>query len=342
MKFASPASHAATITLKDSTCQKPHFFTLAKVICAAAIALIRNEGIRSSIIGISARLFLASDESILVTIIRFLEIFRVMIQRNTIALTMRHPSLLFKYRRDYLAKSFNRASRRQILTFHYKYMADVINDGFYEQLFNGNPCLWQKTIDKELVAISLGFNPKYSSEGDVSLILEKDLVSLYELSFTIVPGALIGAETPEALLVARMQGRRRLFEAIKHTTKICQDVAPPYLLMAAVQGVANALGIKIVAGVPTDDQLSRKLMFNYDALWETFLATKTVRNFYVILIPFSHKPLEQINSAHRRRTRSKREFRNQITESAGNYITSFMMRIPSGSWGRFTSRDVSV
>jgi len=283
---------------------------LSKLIYAVTINSVRRL-LKNGVVGMTTKVFSfasavsISDGSIINTIVRHLEVVRVMTRPNTISLTKRHPSLIYKYFGMYIAKSFTITDRREILTAHYLYMDNILKDTFYDQLWKAKPVLWQKMIDKELFTISLRFAHNDDYQGDLSLIFEKDLVTLYELSFTLVPGRLIGIAAARVLLVARVQGRSNQFEAIRRATKMCHDIAPPYLLMAAAQAIAGALDIGHIAGVSNKEQLTIGMVepFNYDAFWEKFLAIKTCLNFYVIPMPFCGKPIEQISAGHRRRTR---------------------------------------
>lgn len=261
----------------------------------------------------------------------FLQLVRVLIEPNMIELTRSHPSLIYKYQRKYLAKSIRREQRIELLRFHYEFMATLVNARFYKHLVSGNFALWQSVVNSELVEILLRF-PEYGREGDLSLILEKDGRPIYELSFTVVPGSIIGISAAEAMLVARIQGRKGQFDEIRRATKMCRDVSPPYLLMAAAEGVASALDIKLVAGVSASNQLSDGTSFNYGAFWETFSGEKTGTDFYVIPIPLSGTPLEQCNPGHRRRTRLKREYKVQLAEGVrATFIREYRKRWPHGT-----------
>ncbi len=309
---------------------------LSKLIYAVTIDFFRRL-IKNGVVGMPTKILSSasavsiSDGSIIRTTVGHLEVFRVMTRPNTISLTRRHPSLINKYFGTYIAKSFTINDRQEILISHYLYMSNIVKDTFYDQLWKAKPVLWQQMSDKELFTISLRFNHLHDYEGDLSLIFEKDLVTLYELSFTLVPGRLIGIAAARALLVARVQGVSKQFEAIRRATKMCHDIAPPYLLMAAAQAIAGALDIGHIAGVSNKEQLTKDMVepFNYDSFWEKFLAIKTCLNFYVIPMPFSGRPIEQISAVHRRRTRFKRQFKIQIAECVRiSFVEKFLKMQP--------------
>jgi uncharacterized protein VirK/YbjX len=103
--------------------------------------------------------------------------------------------------------------------------------------------LWQETIEQRVFEIRLSFTGELHHEGDLLLEFLEDRVPLYHLSFTITPGSLVGSEYAQVALIARVQGVLGQFDAIRRATKICLDIAPPHLLMGAVQGVCGALKV---------------------------------------------------------------------------------------------------
>lgn len=297
-------------------------FSVRKIVYVATIDFILSKGI--------VRAFDKSAK-ILLTLRRLPKIVCVLTDPNTIALTRHYPGLIYKWQGRYLAKSFRSKQRSQILKFHYEYIANRVNARFYKRLLDGKLLLWQRTVTGEFVAISLCI-PEHGREGDLSLILEKDSMPIYELSFTLLPGTLVGIAAAETMFVARIQGRKGQFDMIKAATKISRDISPPYLLMAAAEGLASALDVKFVAGVGTKDQLCKGRTFNYDSFWATFLAAKTRANFYVISIPISGRPLEECNPTHRRRTQRKREFKAGLTEDVRmTFIQEYRKSAPGGA-----------
>ncbi len=144
---------------------------------------------------------------------------------------------------------------------------------------------------------------------------------IYQLSFTIAPGELLGCSEPRALFVGRVQGVKERFEQIRRATKLCRDITPPHLLLAAAQGIASELDVALVVGVPNEEQPSKMQVggfpfpFDYDTFWKDCSATLSPRKFYVLPAEFGGKPLDQISADHRRRARHKRQFRTMINES---------------------------
>lgn len=279
---------------------------------------------------------LVLDESIVSMVIGHFAVLRVMSHRVTIPLTNRHPDLPIKYFKNYLANSFSKKSRREILKLHYQYLAEHVVESFYNEIIESAPLLWNATIDENRYTISLSFNTKLHHEGDLSLTFSQNDMWIYELSFTIVPGAVINSAADRVLFVGRVQGAKQK-TAIKTATKECHDISPPYLLMAAAQSIAGALAIDVIGGVCNREQLARleddasMFFFDYDAFWESFVVRETGATFYEIQVPLLHKPIEQIKICHRRRTRRKRQFRDRIASSVAQSFAKRLLKTDAGT-----------
>ena len=276
-----------------------------------------------------------SDESIVAMMIGHFEVVRIMNCSGARALTKRYPNYVNKYVTDYLAKRFSKKSRREILKFHHQYLMEHVTESFYEQILQSRSVLWNEIVDENSYAISLSFSPQWHSEGDLSLTFDRNDIPLYEISFTIVPGDLIGCAADHALLIGRVQGRKGQIEPIRIGTKAFHDIAPPHLLLAAAQSIAGVLAIGVVGGVSNEQQLARSVYdasdcyFNYDAFWETYLVQKKSAVIYTITVPFPDKPIEQVNAAHRRRARLKRRLRKQIADSVGATFAKNFLKTPT-------------
>ncbi len=278
---------------------------------------------------------LVLDESFVAIVIGHLEVVRIMNHRGTLLLTKRHPDLLVKYFRNYLAKSFSKKTRREIMKFHYQFLEHICAS-FHEQILDNGPVLWSDIKDDNSYTISLSFNSKWHNEGDISLTLNQNDISLYEISFTIVPGYSINSAADAVLLVGRVQGSKYHADAIRSATRACHEVAPPHLLLAATQGIARALAIDAIGGVSNKEHVSKAeegeaagFFFNYDAFWETFAVKESAASIYEIPVPFAQKPLKLINVAHRRRTRRKRQFKNHIAEVVGAAFAETFLKMQS-------------
>ena len=230
-----------------------------------------------------------------------------------------------KYLSGYLAKSLNKRARREVLLHHYRALVERAEPDFLKRIVSGAYLLWSKESDLGAHSIMLTFNPLHY-EGDLSVVFESDGERISEISFAIVPGSAIDSFAPELLFIGRVQGAKDRFTEIKRATKLCCDVTPQYMLMIAIQSIARSLGITAVAGV-TDENLVATdpniyYRFGYNAFWENWAERPTARNFYEMPVPLPRTALHAIKASHRRRTRKKRSFKDEVAEEIAARLRS--------------------
>ena len=263
------------------------------------------------------------------TIAGHIKVCRFFLQPQTRSLLNHLPHILNKYFVKYLASSFEKTLRRKILLHHYGFIAARLADDFYDLILNRRYILWQMRNVLGLSTISLAVSDHHQ-EGDLSLLFLVENVEVFVISFSIVKGELVGCPGREVLLIARVQGVKHQREAIRQGTKSCHDIAPSLMLMAALQGVAQTLGIDTVAGVGNLEQLIRagkgrkEFGFDYNDYWEKLLAVPSGSGFYVMPVPLLQKPLMDIVISHRRRTRRKRQFKADVTAVSARSFAQLM------------------
>ncbi len=256
-------------------------------------------------------------------VVEHFEVVRVLDRCGALPLTARFPNYVNKYVVPYLAKRFDKKTRREILKFHHACLDECLIGSFYTEVLERRPALWNEVIDGAKYTISLSFNPNWHSEGDLSLTFERNGVSLYELSFSIVPGSSVGSAAKRVLLVGRVQGLKGQSDEIRAGTRACHDIAPPALLVDAAQTIAAVLGVDGFGGVSNQEQLAKSVYdvsgfyFDYDAFWASFPVEKSKADIFLIPVPFPEKPLGQVSAAHRRRARNKRRQRKKIADCVG-------------------------
>jgi hypothetical protein len=96
------------------------------------------------------------------------------------------------------------------------------------------------------------------------------------------------------------------------------EISPRAVLIAALQGIAEAIDVRTVAGVCATNQLSYKEseaeLFDrvYDQFFRSIGATGPSNGFYFFGVPL---PDKLIGPGHRRRKQLKREFKKEISKS---------------------------
>ena len=246
MKFAqaripSEVLFAAICTASTPARAVREYVPILKSLWAGTTHLIRKLCRGDAFVVASKLRKSVSEEALFVAIVGHFELIRLLNRSGARALAKQHPNYVNKYVAPYLAKSFSQKSRKEILKFHHQYLAEHVTELFYHKILQSPSILWKDIIDGNRYAISLSFDAQWHAEGDLSLCFEMNEVTIYQISFTIVPGNLIGCPAVQALLVSRAQGKKGQAEAIRIATRACRRVAPPHLLMAAVQSIAGYL-----------------------------------------------------------------------------------------------------
>lgn len=288
-------------------------------VARAAITLCRRGAARVSAYGLEQGL--ALKEPLLVELLNYAKTISILSQPKTFSLMSLHPNLVNVCFRSYLVESFEKPERRAALAHHYNYIERRVRSTFYPDIYHDRTLLWGRKSGDTAPCISLIFDTQYHAEGDLTLVMTSGGVKVYALAFSIVPGPLVGLSDSEVLLVTRVQGQKAQLEAIRRATKSCYDVAPPFLLLDCAKAIARTLGVTNVVGVSSREQIGvagdEGESFDYDAFWNGYLGSESAARFYTLPVAYSGKALEQINAAHRRRTKRKRQFRRKVSEEVG-------------------------
>jgi len=257
---------------------------------------------------------------------------RVLASAETRHIVLAEPRLMFKYLTDYLGADLSRKERASILIDHYAFLKDRVEGTFFRRIVDGRVELWHQIKSEHTYRIHVTF-PRTATahhEGDLSLVFEADGVDIYVLSFAIGPGSIAGLAASHAIYIARMQGKGKGLHLIRTATKMCLDVSPPALLLAAAEGVATALGVSHMIGIGADNHISVSADFfrpndmvrTYDEFWLAAGGLRLERNMYHLPVPSTHKPIQSIKRNHRSRALRKREYKlavkKQVCRSFGD------------------------
>ncbi|RZL12487.1 MAG: DUF535 domain-containing protein [Hymenobacter sp.] len=192
------------------------------------------------------------------------------------------------------------------------------------------PIIWQQQTADAAFGIRLSYPLLGWNEGELSLSFFRNDTLLQMLPFVVVPGAVVGAPVPRALLVGQVQGTRET-AAIRLATKCLHDSTPAHLLVHATYGVAAALRIGHVAGVSTQERLrdGPKCHFDYDAFWQQFQGQRLATQLYLFAIETPEKPLEEVKAKYRPRTLRKRHYKQHLRrEVAQHWRAAFLRAAP--------------
>jgi uncharacterized protein VirK/YbjX len=238
--------------------------------------------------------------------------------------------------RHYLAKGLSLRERVRCVLTHYRF-EDATFDAAYKQAVyrDGGLVLWQHAADGAHVAVKLEMAQRLNAEGDLTLTLLADGKRVHRLSFSWIderfsgsPGAGLPAILP---FVARNQGHRAdapdAIEAIDAFRRAFPDNSPlvktpGFFCFAALQGIAQALGMHQVVAVKSRWQCActradaARFATVYDGFWQVLGGVDLPGCGMRIDLPFYMKPLSEVPSKHRKRAALRRAHWCAIAEAA--------------------------
>jgi len=246
-----------------------------------------------------------------------------------------HPKIKYKYLRgNYLSKSLSVRHSQEILRYHYLCLSSKISPDFFRRLLDEFPVIWESTVGENSYKIRLAFQRNLDRpyrivdhEGDLLLLFEANDITLYVMCATITPGELARtcwntANSNRAMFIGKIQGVKGTHEAMRAATKAMSDVAPPRMLLCAVEAMSRIFQIDTIVGVSNREQLSKNnadyessIHFDYDTFWTSIGAHETDRNAFFLDSSLPEKPIELVQQKHRSRTLAKRRFRKGIVEA---------------------------
>ena len=170
--------------------------------------------------------------------------------------------------------------------------------------------------------------------------------NVFNLSFTIVPGWVVKSEAAEILLITRLQGTKGSRPQIKLARKAFHEFFPRKLLLAALQGIADAFGIGELEAVCATNQraYTKKCAATFKSGYDDFFAemgmVKTAAGFYSTPIPIEGRPLASFKRRNRSRARKRRAIRQQIQSACAAFLLEAVDRAAHSSFGAVNSTPV--
>jgi uncharacterized protein VirK/YbjX len=227
-----------------------------------------------------------------------------------------------------------RAERASMLIHHYALLQARVQDDFFSWIADGRLDLWESKVGETHYRVGLSFPLSADGEGDLALYFRADSVDLYILSFTIGPGSIAALDADHAMYIGRVQGKGHGLELIRKATRDCKDVSPAMLLLAAAEGVAEALQLRYMVGIGAAAQISTAigkksvgdLVKAYDEFWTAAGASRQARNMWAMTVPRSAKPILEVKRDHRSRTHRKRRFKKEVKDEVRDRFQTAVLR----------------
>jgi uncharacterized protein VirK/YbjX len=259
-----------------------------------------------------------------------IRLMRVLAHPGLIGLVRRRPRLLFKYlHRGYLAFGFDSACRLEILTHHYAFLAGAFRAAFLRTQLAQGLVLWRLPLEPAPLSITLVFSA-HDLEGDLMLAFWLGDDWIYTTSVTLAHGGVTESGGAPVLLITGLQGAAGKLALIRQATRACAEISPPYLLLAAIKGIAAVLGFERILGVGNARQLARaagRAMFDYDRFWATLGGVPAGDGLYQIPAALPDEPAPSPSQVLSREGR-RRHLKRGIAESAAQCLRQGMSSPP--------------
>ena len=227
--------------------------------------------------------------------------------------------------RNYLANDFSARQRVQCALAHYRFEDAAFGNAYHQAVYaptGGGLALWQHDSGEHTFVMRLAMSPRAEAEGELTLSLLAGGSCLHRLSYTWVDGQLAGVDLPTVPFVTRNQGRWSdsgpAFDACELAFP---NNSPSFFCFAAMQGVAQALGIDQVVAIKCTSHIAynpldvKHFENAYDGFWKILGGVEMPGRSYLVKLPFYLKPLADMPSKHRKRAAQRREFWRAIGDA---------------------------
>jgi uncharacterized protein len=265
---------------------------------------------------------------LLVNIDKHSKVFAILKARPFAEITQDDPGFAFKYvTPNYLARGFTLTERVSCFLHHYRRLHSTFSESALREILLEGLTIHQTSHEVNSFAITIGSPDENSRlEGELSLNLLVNGKTIFGLSFTIVPGWVVRSEVAEIILVTRLQGTPGCNAEIKLACRAYYYYPPRGVLLAALEGIADALAIGYIEAVCAKMQKTytenRDDIFvnGYDDFFEKAGLGKTPAGFYSSPIPIRGRPLESFKGSARWRAKKRRIMIQQIQSACSRCL----------------------
>lgn len=244
--------------------------------------------------------------------------------------------------RDHLAKGLSLRERVRCVRVHYGFEQETFDAGYKQAVYrDGGLALWRHEADGRVFEIRLQMACRLNAEGDLTLMALADGHCLHRLSFSWVDGDFAGADASMQSILpfaARNQGHREDgADALAAFEQAFPHNSPSFFCFAALQGIAQALGMQRILGVKAACQSAhepaahKRFANAYDHFWQTLGGVDRPGLAYEIALPLRLRPLSETPAKHRKRAATRRAHWAAIADSTRCALLPHLVRARAGA-----------
>jgi hypothetical protein len=246
------------------------------------------------------------------------------------------PGIPYKFVGSYLARFFSTEDRLRILTNHFRFFQDCFGDSSNRIFPLYGVTVWSKTLGTDLFSIRMSLPGRAFMEGDICLVFSMNESVLHTMTFSFVPGEMLGVDAPQVIFIGGSQGTRAESGMHRHAAKSNGEICPATMLLLALRALARALGIGDLVGVCSKDHSTLYItdapsdyQSAYDDFWQTNGGERGDRG-YRMSAAIPDKPITLASSSHRSRARRKRARKQELMDEICGALKSHF-HIPDGT-----------
>jgi uncharacterized protein VirK/YbjX len=244
--------------------------------------------------------------------------------------TRKHDPLYFFVHNHYISRQFTLRQRADVAMSHHEYELQAYNRDYARRVYRSEGVLlWQRSFDDLRFRIVLTASPDNRHEGDLTVILSVNNISLCRMSFCYLNTNIFGLPPAMTMMISRNQTDR--VSARSCFDRHFKQNNPQLFCLSAICGIAmlneftTMFAIKHDAQIAYEEQYDSNFRNSYTALWEKFDAVEIDRHVYMLNVPLTLRPVDLVSRVHRRRAHARRGYWDEIVRSArenmGKYHT---------------------
>jgi uncharacterized protein VirK/YbjX len=160
-------------------------------------------------------------------------------------------------------------------------------------------------------------------EGELMVTLHINGTLLMRSSVSVLPVKMLGLPgTGHAMFIGGFQGVSNTKDLIKQATQALERTKPSFILLNALQAMAQAWGLAGIVGVADKQHafagyfsLSKRISMSYDELWQQLGATeKTAQGQWLLPLVWEPRPEHEVESKKRSALKRRNAMRQRFIE----------------------------
>jgi uncharacterized protein VirK/YbjX len=174
--------------------------------------------------------------------------------------------------------------------------------------------------------VMLGPSRGLGREGELMATLHINGTLLMRSSVSVLPAAMLGLPgTGHAMFVGGFQGISNTKDLIKLATQSLERTKPGYILLNALQAMAQVWGLVGLVGVADKQHayasyfsLSKRISMSYDELWQQLGATEqNAQGHWQLPLVWEPRPEHEVESKKRSALKRRNALRQQFIDVCG-------------------------